>query len=69
MNTVGNVVEATGLVKHRGEFTLGPLDLHKLTFYATKLDHLLCLPALFFLFIGMRSFYHSVAKEHARGSR
>lgn len=28
MNTVGNVVEATGLVKHRGEFTLGPLDLH-----------------------------------------
>lgn len=28
MNTNGNVVEATGLVKHRGEFTLGPLDLH-----------------------------------------
>lgn len=27
MNTVGNVVEATGMVKHRGEFMLGPLDL------------------------------------------
>ena len=50
-------------------YLLGPLDLHKLTFYATKLDHLLCMPALFFLFIGMRSFYHSVAQEHSRGSR
>lgn len=28
MNTSGNAVEATGVVKHRGEFTLGPLDLH-----------------------------------------
>jgi len=28
MNTMGYVLEAVGLVKHRGDFTLGPLDLH-----------------------------------------
>lgn len=27
MNTTGYVVEAVGLVKRRGDFTLGPLDL------------------------------------------
>ena len=50
-------------------YLLGPLDLHKLTFYATKFDHLLCMPALFFLFIGMRSFYHSVANTRSGGTR
>jgi ABC-2 type transport system ATP-binding protein len=28
MNTAENVIEAEGLVKHRGDFTLGPLTLH-----------------------------------------
>ncbi len=28
MNTTGNVLEATALVKHRRDFILGPLDLH-----------------------------------------
>lgn len=28
MNTTDNVVKATGLIKRRGTFTLGPLDLH-----------------------------------------
>ena len=28
MNTMGYVLEAVVLVKHRGDFTLGPLDLH-----------------------------------------
>lgn len=39
---------------------LGPLAGVKLLYYATKLDHLVCVPALFFLFLGMRSLYKAV---------
>ena len=42
---------------------LGPLTLHKVLYFVTKLDHLIYVPALFFLFLGLRSFYHSVAKS------
>ena len=42
----------------------GPIDLQKLTFYIAKFDHLLAVPALFFLYIGMRSLYRA-AEKHA----
>ena len=42
----------------------GPVTLHKLIFYIAKFDHFVAVPALFFLYIGMRSLYRSVA-EHA----
>lgn len=69
---VGVYLHPEELVQTNGylsTYLLGPLDLHKLTFYATKLDHLLCMPALFFLFIGMRLFYHSVANTRSKGTR
>ncbi|WP_448873835.1 hypothetical protein [Desulfobulbus propionicus] len=40
-----------------------PLTLNKALYFVTKLDHLIYVPALFFLFLGLRSFYHSVAKS------
>jgi hypothetical protein len=42
---------------------LSPLTLNKYLYFITKLDHLIYVPALFFLFLGLRSFYHSVAKS------
>ena len=42
---------------------LEPFTLNKLVYFTTKLDHLIYVPALFFLYLGLRSFYHSVAKR------
>ena len=42
---------------------LEPFTLNKLVYFTTKLDHLIYVPAMFFLFLGLRSFYHSVAKK------
>ena len=40
----------------------GPFTLHKYLYYIARLDHLICVPGLFFLFLGIRSFYKSVAQ-------
>jgi hypothetical protein len=48
---------------------LSPLTLHKYLYFITKLDHLICVPALFFLFLGLRSFYRSAAKTTGGESR
>ena len=37
----------------------GPLTLVKFLYYIAKLDHLLAVPAMFFLYLGLRSFYKS----------
>lgn len=37
-----------------------PFSFSKLMYYFTALDHLLCTPALFFLYLAMRSFYRSL---------
>lgn len=42
---------------------LGPMDPIKLIFYITRFDHLLLVPALFFLCIGLRFLYISVEQE------
>lgn len=34
-----------------------PVSLGKWVYYMTALDHLVCVPALFFLFLAMRTFY------------
>ena len=39
-----------------------PVSFNKLFYYVSALDHLLCAPALFFLFLAMRSFYRSLDK-------
>jgi hypothetical protein len=46
---------------------LSPLTLDKYLYFIAKLDHLIYVPALFFLFLGLRSFYHSVAKPPSGG--
>ncbi len=37
-----------------------PFSFGKWIYYVTALDHLLCAPALFFLYLAMRSFYRSL---------
>jgi hypothetical protein len=40
-----------------------PYTLTKLIYFFTSMDHLLCVPALLFLMLGIRSFYHKTLKE------
>jgi len=40
-----------------------PFSFGKWIYYITALDHLLCAPALFFLYLAMRSFYRSLKVE------
>jgi hypothetical protein len=40
-----------------------PMTFGKWIYYITALDHLVCVPALFFLFLAMRSFYHSLDEK------
>ena len=40
-----------------------PVTFGKWIYYVTALDHLVCAPALFFLFLAMRSFYRSVDRD------
>jgi hypothetical protein len=42
---------------------LGPLSLHKIIYYLTKMDHLVIVPGLLLLFLAMRSFYKSIENE------
>lgn len=44
-----------------------PFSFGKWIYYITALDHLLCTPALFFLFLAMRSFYRTVLLETGEG--
>ena len=48
---------------------VSPFTLGKYLYFITKLDHLIYVPALFFLFIGLRSFYRSAAKIPAKEGR
>jgi hypothetical protein len=41
---------------------IGPFTMHKYLYYIARLDHLICVPGLIFLFLGIRSFYKSVAE-------
>jgi hypothetical protein len=56
-----NMIVATSYLQARIQ---GPVNLHTLVFYIAKFDHFVAVPALFFLYIGMRSLYRSV-EEHA----
>ncbi len=66
-HAMGVVLEPRHISTVQGYFQsrlLGPLTTTKIIFYITKLDHIVAVPALFFLFIGMRSLYRTVV-EHA----
>lgn len=42
---------------------LGPLTSLKFLYYFTKLDHLFSIPALFFLYLGMKNIYQNSCEE------
>jgi len=42
---------------------LGPMNATKILFYITRFDHLLVVPALFFLYLGLRTLYSQVEEE------
>jgi hypothetical protein len=68
----GAYLHPTSLVQKDHYLTtllLEPFTLTKYIYYVTKLDHLIYVPAMFCLFIGLRSFYHSVAQEDLGGQR
>lgn len=48
---------------------MGPMNLHKVVFYLTRFDHLVVVPALFFLFMGLRSLYRHVEAREADAER
>ena len=45
----------------------GPFSVTKISFYITKLDHLVSVPALVFLFLGLRTLYHSIESQESKG--
>lgn len=47
----------------------GPYDLQTIAFYIAKYDHIIAVPALFFLYMGMRTLYHSVEKHAGEAGR
>jgi hypothetical protein len=42
---------------------LKPLSPIKLTYYLTKFDHLLAVPALIFFYLGLRTLHKSIEKK------
>jgi len=46
---------------------LPPITPLKLLYYIAKFDHFVCVPALFFLFLGIRSFYLTVDQQFPAG--
>lgn len=45
----------------------GPFTSAKISYYIAKLDHLVSVPALVFLFLGLRTLYHSIETEESKG--
>ncbi|NQS71910.1 MAG: hypothetical protein HQQ73_07120 [Desulfobulbaceae bacterium] len=59
-------VEPTSLVQDSHYLTtrlLPPYSVNNLVFYLAKLDHLLCVPALFCLYMAIRIFYRAAMSE------
>lgn len=54
------IIEGTGFWDRR----LGPpFNLNKWIYFVTKHDHIWCVPAIFFLFLGARSLYQATKKK------
>jgi len=59
---LGFHIDNSDLLRPSGYFSsqiLGPISGVKLTYFCATLDHLLSVPALFFLFLSLRTLYHS----------
>ncbi len=46
---------------------LGPISGREIIYYIAKFDHVIVVPALFFLFAGLKALYRSVEKQGGRG--
>jgi hypothetical protein len=58
---IDHISTAKGYLNSR---IVGPIDLHKIVYYITRFDHFVIVPALFFLFLGVRSLYRDVEAQH-----
>ena len=66
---VGSTIHINDIVVDSGYLTakiVGPLNAAKLIYYFTKLDHLFSVPALFFLYLCMRSLYQKSCEEEEK---
>jgi len=63
---VGNGIDINEITSETGYWSakiIGPITTTKLIYYFTKLDHLFSVPALFFLYLCLRSLYQSSCLE------
>ena len=42
---------------------VGPMNVQKIVYYVTRFDHFIIVPALFFLFLGVRALYRDVLAQ------
>lgn len=66
---LGFYIANTDIIRPAGYFSsqlIGPFSSIKLIYFCATLDHLFSLPAIFFLFLSLRTLYHSVDKEKER---
>ncbi len=66
---VGQTIHVSQIVINSGYLSAkiaGPLTTSKLIYYFTKLDHLFSVPALFFLYLCMKSLYRKSCEEEKK---
>jgi hypothetical protein len=59
---LGFYIADSDIIRSSGYFSSqisGPISAIKLTYFCATLDHLISLPAILFLFLALRSLYHS----------
>lgn len=66
---LGYYITTCDIVRPSGYFSsqlMGPFSNIKIIYFIATLDHLFSLPAILFLFLSLRSLYHSVVKEEEK---
>ena len=66
---LGFHIADSDIIRSSGYFSsqiTGPISAIKLTYFCATLDHLINLPAILFLFMALRSLYHSSDQEEER---
>ncbi len=62
----GGYIDADHIYKADGYLysrIVGPLTITKITYYLAKFDHIIAVPALFFLYLAMRTLHRSTEQE------
>ncbi|MBU0944322.1 MAG: hypothetical protein KJ804_00105 [Proteobacteria bacterium] len=63
---LGTFIDTSVFITESGYLSakmVGPIDMTKMVYYFTKLDHIFSVPALFFLYLCMRSLYKTSCEE------